>query len=291
MRPIFKFLISFAIFVAVCAAGLGWYIEYEVEEGLERAVAETEGLRLRYADCSVDIFDRTVVLTGVEATLPSGHHFTADEIRIQSFDQLNPLPYYTNATSSGLTIPVTSANFGAWAPPMLKMGIAEVRGKAAVDYAYSPDTATLTVRELSLDDANLGRASLSGQVDQFDLINPRLEQLIGMRIKEATLHFVNAGLMDRLVHDWAARMKASEEETVNRIATELSGLAQFADSQENGPAKNVMLGLQRFVVKPETMTVTAAPVDPVPVLYFFMGRDLMENLQLLDMRINANQDN
>lgn len=290
MRPIFKFLISLAIFVAVCAAGLGWFIEYEVEKGLKQAVAETEGLRLDYADCAVDIFDRTVVLTGVNATLPTGQHFTADEVRIHAFDQLNPLPYYARATGSGLRIPVTSANFGGWAPSMLKMGIAEVKGEAALDYDYSPDTATLTVKELAMDDARLGRASLSGQVDQFDLIHPRLEQLIGMRIKEATLHFANAGLMDRLVHDWAIGMHASEEETVNRLATELGGLAQYAETQDNGPAENVLLGLQKFVVKPGVMTVTATPREPVPVLYFFMGRDLMENFQLLDMKIEANQE-
>ena len=290
MRSIWKFLLSFVIFVALCAAGVGWYVEYEVEHGLNKAVRETEGLQLRYADCSVNILDHTVVLTNVDATMPSGQHFTADEIRINNFDQLNPLPYYATASGSGLNIPVTTANFGDLAMPMRHMGIASVKGEASLDYDYSPDTATLTVKELSINDAELGHARLIAQVDQLDLIHPRLEQLIGVRIKEATLHFANTGLMARLVRDWAARMRTSNEDTVQRITTELGGLARYAEQQENRSAENVMLGLKRFLTDPGAMTITATPAEPVPVLYFFMGRDLMENLRLLDMRIETDSD-
>lgn len=290
MRSIWKFLLSFVIFVALCAAGVGWYVEYEVENGLNQAVSETEGLKLHYADCSVNILDHTVILTDVDATLPTGQHFTADEIRIHNFDQLNPLPYYATTTGSGLNIPVTTANFGDLATPMRHMGIASVKGEASLDYTYSPDTATLIVKELSVNDPELGHARLNAQVDQFDLINPRLEQFIGIRIKEATLHFSNTGLMARLVRDWAARMRTSNEETVHRITTELAGLARYADQQENRPAESVMLGLKRFLTDPGAMTLTAKPAEPVPVLYFFMGRDLMENLRLLDMKIETDSD-
>ncbi|BDQ34637.1 hypothetical protein [Pseudodesulfovibrio portus] len=290
MRPIWKFLISFVIFVAVCAAGVGWFIENEVEKGLNKAVAETKGLRLDYADCSVNILDHTVGLTDVRATLPSGHHFTAAKLLILAFDQLNPLPYYATATCSGLDIPVTYANFGSWAAPMQKMGISSVKGEASLDYTYSPDTATLTIKELSLHDDDLGRARLSGQIDQLDMVTPRLEQLIGVRIKAATLDFTNLSLMDHLIADWAKKMDSSTDVTVARIAAELGGLADYARAQDNAQAENVMLGLKRFVTDPGTMTVSATPEDPVPVLYFFMGRDLMENLRLLDMKIETDSD-
>ena len=290
MRSLWKFLLSFVIFVAVCAAGVGWFIENEVEKGLHQAVNETEGLKLAYADCSVNILDHTVALTDVRATLPSGHHFTAGNIRIHTFDQLNPLPYFAMATGSGLDIPVTYANFGNMAAPMQKMGIASIKGDVSLDYEYSPDTATLNVKELSLNDADLGHARLSGQVDQFDLIHPRLEQLIGVRIKEATLTFTNASLMDHLVADWAKKMRSSKDVTVARITKELAGLAKYADSQDNPQAENVLLGLKRFLTDPGTVTVTATPKEPVPVLYFFMGRDLMENMRLLDLKVETDSD-
>lgn len=290
MRPIWKFLISFAIFVVICAVGLNWFVNNEVQKGLNKAVTETEGLRLDYSDCSVSILDQYVSLTDVNATLPTGQHVTADEIRIFAYDQLNPLPHFATATATNLTIPVTRKNFGDWASPMKAMGIKTVAGNASLDYLYAPDTSTLTVKELSMDAANLGNAHLSGTVDQLDLINPRLEQLIGLRIKEATLRFENASLMDHLVADWAKKMNTSKKATVARLTAELGGLANYAGTQENIPAENVLLGLKRFLADPGIMTATATPKEPVPVLYFFMGRDIMENMRLLNLKIETDSD-
>lgn len=290
MRPVWKFLLSFIIFVAVCAAGVGWFIENEVEKGLYEAIGGTEGLRLDYADCSVNILDHTVVLTDVHATLPTGHHFTAHKLRILTFDQLNPRPYFATATGSGIDIPVTPANFGTLAAPIRELGIASIKGEVSLDYEYSPDTATLNIKEFSLDDADLGHARLSSQLDQLDLIHPRLEQLIGTRIKKASLTFTNQGLMDHLIADWAKRMHTSKDVTVARITKELAGLAKYANSQDNPQAENVLLGLKRFLGDPGTMTVTAEPTAPVPVLYFFMGRDIMENMRLLDLKIKTDSD-
>lgn len=290
MRSIWKFLLSFIIFLAVCAAGVGWFIENEVEKGLSKAVADTEGLRLEYADCSVDILNHTVALTGVRAVLPSSHHFSADKILIESFDQFNPLPYFASGKGIGLDVPVTYANFGDLAAPMQRMGISSLKGEVSLDYEYSPDTATLTVKDLSLDDPDLGSVRLRGRIDQLDLVNPRLEQFIGVRIKDAALDFTDGNLMDLLITDWAERMDSSKDVTAARIAAELGGLAEFARSQDNERAANVMLGLKRFVSDPGAMTATAAPKEPVPVIYFFMGRDLMENLRLLGLEIKTDSD-
>lgn len=290
MRPIQKFLISFAIFVAICAVGVSWFVNNEVEKSINEAVAQTEGLQLAYTDCSVSIVDQCVTLAGVDAVLPSGQHITADEIRIQTFDQLNPLPHFAKATATNLTIPVTRENFGQWAQPMKAMGIETVTGNASLDYFYAPDTSTLTVKELSMDGTGLGHARLSGTVDQLDLLNPRPEQLIGLRIKEASLNFTNASFMDHLISDWAKRMNISKEETVARITAELGGLAKYAGKEANEPAENVLLGLKRFLADPGTMTATVAPKEPVPVLYFFMGRDILENIRLLNMTIETDSN-
>ena len=80
-------------------------------------------------------------------------------------------------------------------------------------------------------------------------------------------------------------MGLTEEITRRKVAEELEGLADYAARQGNDPAENAMRGLQRFVEESGTLTVTATPRDPVPVLYFFMGRDLYENLRLLNIDV------
>ncbi|AMK09675.1 hypothetical protein [Pseudodesulfovibrio indicus] len=282
MSGLKKFLLSFVIFVTLCFFGLKWFVNSEVDKELSRAVAETPGLAFSYADLSVDIMDHAVTLEGVDALFPSGQHVQADEVSITAFDQKNAVPRFATLTARGLTIPVTPQNFGDWAPYLRGMGIETLSGNGALDYAYDPEGRILTVRTLSLDDPKLGSLRFSGQVGNLDLGGFRTEQGFSLDIREAALTFENRELMDLILADWAARMNVSRATTLNSISAELDGLANYADSQQNEPAKRTMLGLKRFLNEPGTLTLSASPAAPVPVLYFFMGRDLFENLSLLN---------
>ncbi|NDV18867.1 hypothetical protein GO013_05470 [Pseudodesulfovibrio sp. JC047] len=288
MNKVAKFLISFGVFVVICAVALNWFVHSEVRKELDRTVAETPGLQVSYTDLSVDIYDHAVTLEDVAVTLPSGQTFTADALCISDFDQRNPIPHHARATASRLSCDVTTANFGAWADIMRKSGIESIVGHGVVDYIYDPDTKIFTLKTLSLDDQKLGRATLNCAVTGIDLNAIRLEQLIGFSLKNATLQLTDRSLTHTVVAHWSHVMKTSETQTVSLIRRELAGLAEIAAKQENMVAEDVMLGLRRFMGDPASMTVSLAPNKPVPVLYFFMGRDIFETMQLLNMKIVTN---
>lgn len=287
MAALKKFLLSFVIFVTICFFGLKWFVHSEVDKELARAVAETPGLAFSYADLSVDVMDHTVILEGVDALFPSGQHVQADSMSITAFDQKNEVPLFAALTASGLTIPVTPQNFGDWAAYLKGMGIETLSGNGALDYAYDPQERVLTVRELSLDDPKLGRLHFSGKVGNLDLGEFRTEQGFSLDIRQAALTFANRELMNLVLSDWAARMNVSRATTLNSLSAELDGLANYADSQQNEPARRTMAGLRRFLNESGTVTVSADPAAPVPVLYFFMGRDLFENLSLLNTDVRT----
>lgn len=287
MSGLKKFLLSFAFFVALCFFGLKWFVNSEVDKELSRAVAETPGLVFSYADLSVNILDHTVVLEGVDALFPSGQHIQADALSITSFDQQNAVPQYAALNARGLTIPVTPQNFGHWAAYLQGMGIASLSGNGALDYAYDPQERVLTVKTLSLDDPKLGSLRFTGTFGNLDLSGFRPEQGFALDIRRTALTFENRELMDLVLGDWAARMNVSRTTTLNNISAELDGLANYADSQQNEPAKRTILGLKQFLNAPGTVTLSADPAAPVPVLYFFMGRDLFENLSLLNTDVRS----
>ena len=288
MSRFLKFLISFAIFVALCAIGLQWFVHSEVRKGLDRAIDDAAGLTMSYDGLSVDIFDHVVTLTDVKATLSSGQSFTADELHITEYDQRSPVPHYARVTATRLDCPVTPENFGDWTALMHQSGIDSITGNAEFDYSFNPDNKSLTLKALSLDDPKLGRLMLAGTIDGIDLDDLRMEQLVGLRLTNATLRFSDRCLTKTMVRHWSTVTSTSEERTLTFIRRELAGLAQIAASKENTVAENVMLGLRRFMGDPATMTVSLNPAKPVPVLYFFMGRDLFENMQLLNMTIETN---
>lgn len=285
MNKIAKFLISFGVFVVICAVALNWFVHSEVRKELDRTVAQTPGLTLTYDNLSVDIYDHMVTLENVNVTLPSGQHFSADTLRIDDFDQRNPIPHHAHATASRLSCAVTPENFGEWTDIMLKSGIDSIVGNIELDYTYDATNGILTLETLSMDDPKLGHAMLTCAVDGIDLNDMRLEQLVGLRLDNATLRFTDRSLTKTVVRNWSAAMNMSETLTVATIQHELAGLAEHAASKENDVAEDVMLGLRRFMGDPATMTVSISPKEPFPVLYFFMGRDIFETMQLLNMKI------
>ena len=287
MSRLMKFFLSFVIFVILCFFGLRWFVNSEVDKELSRAVAEIPGLAISYADLSVNILDHAVTLSGVDALLPSGQHVQADRLRILAFDQRNPVPHFATATATGLTIPVTPQNFGQAADYMKGLGIETLSGKGGLDYAFDPATKTLELKDIYLDDPKLGVARLSGVVGNVDLVGFRPEQFFALGINRATLKFSDHTLMKLVTADCAKKMGMSETTTLNRISAELDGLTDYAAKQENGPAENAMRGLRRFLNEPGSIIVSATPTDPVPVLYFFMGRDIFENLRLLNIKIET----
>jgi len=282
-----KFLLSFLLFVAICAVGLQWFVNSEVKSELDQAIKTTEGLSLTYTDLSVEILDKRVVLEDVAVTLPTGANFTAKELRILAFDQIHPTPHYATMEAKDLEIPITNELFGDGAKVLNDLGIVMIAGDTKFDYAYYPADKELTIKNLSINDPKLGSARLAGTLSNIDLDEMRAEQTIGVGIKDIHLNFTDHELMGILAADWARKMGMSPETTLDRISTELDGLSRYAAQQENMIARDVMLGLKRFLNDPGAVTVTATPKDPVPVLYFFMGRDIFENLQLLNLKIET----
>jgi hypothetical protein len=282
-----KFLLSFAIFAALCVFGLKWYVNTEVDKELTRAVAETPGLALSYADLSVDISAHTLTLERVDALFPSGQHVQADSVSISAFDRDNPIPHYATISAHGLTIPVTPQNFGEWAGYIKGLGIETLSGDGALDYSYDPETKILKLKDLSMDDPKLGTLKLTGSLDNLNLTGFRPEQSFALGIRKLVLTFDNRGFMRLVGEDWARKTGASEAATLTRINAELDGLAAYAETQANEPARAAMLGLKAFLNDPGSLTISANPAESVPVLYFFMGRDLFENLDLLNVHVDT----
>lgn len=290
MSGLGKFFISLVVFAAICAAGLYWFVNHEVERAFNQAVSDVPGLIVSYDDISVRFSDQSVILEGVEAALPGGQRVSADEVRFSSFDQKNPVPHFAAAQARGVLMRVTPANFGTWAAPLLSMGVREVRGDLAVDYAYAPASQALTVRTLSLSAPELGAVSLTGTVDRLDLDQLRVEKLLGLRLVNVDLIYEDHAMVTMLLRSSARLLGISPDEARQRILAEISTMARYSAREGNGVAERALLGLAEFVAEPGRVVVSARPDEPVPVLYFFMGRDFYENLHLLNVSVTTDYE-
>ncbi len=282
-----KFLFSFVVFVAVCAIGLQWYVHYEVERELNRAVADMDGMELVYGDLSVSIFDPAVTLAGVSGKLPSGERFTADNVRVSAFDQRNPVPHYATVQAQGVRLIEAPSLAAFWAGPPLFPSGDEEPFDLALDYRYVPDKQTLEVKTIRLESASVGRLEINGTFSGLNLVEPRMERFIGLRIAKADLRFTEQSLVGAILQSSARAMGSSVEEARTLFCAELAAMADYANKQDNPVAENALRGLRRFVAQPGTVVISVRPDEPVPVPYFFMGRDMYDNLRLLGVSVTT----
>lgn len=287
MNRVAKFFLSLIIFAAVCYGGLVWFVNHEVAKGIDQAVAETPGLTLTYTDLSVDIFDHTVTLDDVEATWPGGQSFLAEEVAILKFDQKNEVPHFIQAEAHGAVISATRANLGEYADMLRLIDVTALHGDLAFDYEFNPANKALTFNALTINDRTLGDLTLSGVLNNIDITDVRPEQTVGLKLGAADLTFTDRQLVERVLAVIGKSVGMDVNATRIQFGEEIRGMADYAEKIGNVQAAATFRALRSFVREPGTLTVSARPEEPAPLLYLFMGRDIYDNLRLLNLSVKA----
>lgn len=278
-----KFVFSLILMVIIGYGALVWFVNSEVEKALNAEVASVDGLELTYDDMWVDIGDHTVTLTKPVSTLPTGEYLSADEVVIYAFDERHEIPHFFQAEAKGLVLRAADAR---------RRGVDvgdDLNGDMVIDYRYNPEARALTLNTFSFDDARLGKLAVSGTVTELDLDAFRVEKLIGLHLKDAEVVFTDRSYLDSLYAKLAAAAGISEANARRQVAEELQALSDEGERKGKVRAAEEMRDLKAFLEHSGTVTIKAAPVRPVPYLYLFMGRDLYDNFDLLNLSVETRQ--
>lgn len=277
-----KFLVGFILVVVLFYAGMQWYVHDTVEKGIHEAVDKVDELELNYSRLDVDISDHVVTLTEVDIKR-GRERFFADKLVISNFDQKHEPPHSMSIRADGMVLPVDVTHLGPLASLFKELGMVELRGDGTLDYAFDPDNNTLNIQNLRFTSDTLGDFAMEAAFGNINLDDFRQEQLVGLHIVGADISFRDSGLMDRILDAYAAHSAMSRQEAREFLATEVAALALGAKAIDNKHAEQAFLGLGSFVNDPQEIIIRATPEEPVPWLYFFMGRDVFESIRLLDL--------
>lgn len=276
-----KFVFSLLLMLIIGYGALVWFVNSEVEKAFNAQIASVDGLTLAYDDMWVDIGDHTVTISKPVSTLPSGERLSADEVVIYAFDERHEIPHFFQAEAKRLVIKADDAR-------RLGLDVAEdLTGDMMVDYRYNPEAKALALNAFSFDDAKLGRLAVSGTVTGLDLDAFRMEKLIGLHLKDAELVFTDRSYLDTLFAKLAAGAGISEANARRQVADELGALADEGERKGKVRAAEEVRNFRAFLEHSGTVTVKVDPVRPVPYLYLFMGRDLYDNFDLLNLSVET----
>lgn len=166
-----------------------------------------------------------------------------------------------------------------------------------LDGAYAEDADTLTVRSIAFRAEDVGELSIAGVIGDFPIGN-LLEgaDMMQNALTAATLHsgtvtFTNAGIVDRALEAQAKSAGASKEQFAMTMSMALPFM--IGTFIGNGPLTAALTEpLAAFLVDPKSLTVTATPTQPIPVLAIFtqaQGTGLQTLPDFLGLDVKANQ--
>ncbi|WP_147818964.1 hypothetical protein [Salidesulfovibrio onnuriiensis] len=281
-----KFLVAFVLFVVLFYAGMQWYVHDTVEKGLQEAVEKVPDMELNYS--RLDVNFRTYAVTLTEVDLRKGdERFFADKVVFSDFDQRHEVPHAMSVKADGVVLPVDVPHLGPLASLFKELGMVELRGDCTLDYAFDPGKNALQVQDFRFRSPELGDFTFRGGFGGVNIDEFRPESLVGLQILGMDISFADSGLMDRVLDVYSMHRNMDREEARAFVSSEVGSLAAAAKVQGNEQAMQAFLNLGEFVKDPGTLVIKATPEEPVPWLYFFMGRDVFESIRLLDLLVES----
>lgn len=284
-----KFLVSFLIFIAAGYLGLRWFVNSEVARELDATVAATPGLSLNYGELNVDILSRSIRLDRVHAILPDGNRLSADTVRIYAFDQQHQVPLFLKAEAAGLTFTPEPETALLCDSLCRFLDVGALRADCALDYSFDKDNGTLTINNLTVDVDNVAQLRLSCTFRGLDSDLDRVERLLGLTVQKAELRFTNRSVVNRFLTLAGETRELSPDQARDMMVADLSRLSENAAADDNDVAEQAFQALGAFLRNPEALTLKAAPGEPVPLLWGFMGRDLADNLRLFNVTVTPEE--
>jgi hypothetical protein len=284
-----RFVLSVAGFALVL--GLAYYgTELWLTRQLEERVAALSrqlprSVTLEVGGSSVRLFGYQARLGDVVVGGPAGRVRIA-EIAFDHFDFSNEVPHYASGTVRGLAL--TAAESAPEGRALLAdLGYDRVALDIAFAYRYDPDKSLFTLDNLRIEGPRVGRLELTAEIANVATLAPEtplatLALMLRAALGKATLRYHDDGLAARLKAREARRAGLAPADYQARVAQGFD--EAIAKAADDGP-REAMAKLKNFVEQPETVTVTAAPREPVPIFRLATARNPAVALRLLGVTV------
>jgi hypothetical protein len=241
----------------------------------------------------------TLDLRGLVGTSEAaGFPVNIESMHVELANVVDGQPNDVKLLMDGIVIPLEAFEFDAGTAGLLAdMGYTDsfVVG-VTVDGAYAEEADTLTVRSIALRAADVGELNISGVIGDFPIGN-LLEgaELAQEALTAATLHnakvtFTNAGIVDRAMEAQAKAAGATKETFAMTFSMALP--FTLGMTLGNGPLTQALTEpLAAFLNDPKSLTVTATPAQPIPVLAIVtQAQQGIQTLpEFLGLDVKANQ--
>ncbi|CCO22661.1 hypothetical protein [Maridesulfovibrio hydrothermalis] len=275
-----------AMLLVVCA---GYYKLEDLSAARVREFTDRYShlARIDFERALINPFDRSLSVWGVRFDFATGSSCFAEKIVIDKFDSEHRIPRFFKGAVEGVSVPVDFMNFGTLAGDFRKMGYEKLNFDLSADYIYEDDTRRLSVKTLRFDGADLCRINAGFDLGDVKLRNPGIGGLVGVSMLDGRIVWDDKSLTRKVFGLSAAEENTDVAAYIGRLSEALQLKMQEARSLGNGYAENFYAEMKKFIENPERLVIQVEPMEPVPLLYMFMGRNFEELLDLYGVTVEA----
>ncbi len=284
-------LLAAAVLLAGAYVGAKLYFDDLAERELLKAAAEVDdSVSIVFGGVNADLIRQGAEITDVIVDFRDGRTVRAKSVFLEDIDLKHEPPHYLSASVRGVEIAVDEGNFGSDYEYIQSLGYQTLFCDLDLKYTYDQALKRLRVEHLELAVKNAGRLTADFSVGNVNLEELSPERQIGLQIVDIKLYYDDAALADRMIRNLADEAGMSEAEAVRRLLARIETNVQWAEKEKNRIAAEAFLGLKGFLKDREGVKITSSPDEPVPWLYFFMGRNLLDIISLLNIEVESNPE-
>ena len=233
----------------------------------------------------------TINVVSTETPAP----ITVDGVNISLGDVVEGAPNDGQLRVTGVTIPGEVLKSDEQTKDWVEqLGYDKLNFDVGIDGAYDNSKQSFTFRSISLDGKEVGKLVITGTfggLPRDKLQDPdKLSELAATAtVDNAKIRFDNAGIVGRVIAMQAKQMGATPEQFVEQISGALPLLLSVVGNQ--GFQDRIAMAATAFLKDPQSLTITAAPGNPVPIMQIFGAASTAPQTlpDVLAVDIQANQ--
>jgi hypothetical protein len=274
--------------------GLKLYIEKDARSRIQQWADQTAVITsLSYQTLDVGLFSKTVQVSQVLIQIKDSESPVAiDRLVLHSFDVDHEIPSAMHVEIQGIHIHRGNAFMNGVAPLLAQLGYGEIDASIEYAYLYDPMKKDLEIQQFRINVSDMGQLEVTARLNNLDLAmvksvpsNPMMLIALvpAVAISGITLNYSDHSIVRRFIQMGARQSGQSEDQFVSGVIHQLSLEIQ---KQNNPAAKERLLVLQKFLIKPGTISVAISPPQPVPLMRFAMAGNIEQIVDMLNISIN-----
>lgn len=219
---------------------------------------------------------------------------SVDEFEVTVGNITDGVPHEGIVTLTGIEVPMEALGDADQQAIFSAMGYDGFTVNLIASGGYASATDTITLQTFTIDIEEVGKVVLSGVFSGVPLSKLQSEEgiqevLATAKIDSATFRFENTGIVDKFLEMQATQMGTTREDLVNQFSAAMPMMLNMIGN----PAfqDKLATAVATFLQDPQSLTLTAAPGSPVPVMQIIgVSQSAPETLpDVLAVGVTANQ--